>query len=349
MRLLSGLGILLICLTANSAFAVEPIPSNSAEAFKPLGKIVFEEKSHDFGSVKRGAKLTHQFKFSNQGKGVLVIQGVHAACGCTVVSTDKGKVNAYQPGEAGFVEVVFDTTNFSGRIDKDVTVITNETTRAATKLTLNASISSEIAAKPPLLDFGDVNASTGESQSFVVEAEPGVTVAADQIRYTKETLEVAVEALANNKWKFTVKLKPNVGTGFLKDMIYIPNSSVSLKELPVPIRANVQGNIRVSHNYIEFGAVAPKDAAMRTVDLVVDGGYEIVGSKAEININGSRVSDVNPFVDIKIDPKGTAGRKIAVKLKNATENSGSVHGKLLLQTTDPRQKELVVDFYAFFR
>ncbi len=339
----------LILFASFNVFAIEPIPSNSAEAFKPLGKIVFAAKTHNFGVMKRGEKLTHRFAFSNQGKGTLVIQGVHAACGCTVVSTDKNKTNAYQPGENGFIEVVFDTTNFTGRVSKAVTVITNEATKAASTLRLSADIRSEIAAKPPLLDFGDVQAQSGEVQSFVVEADPGITIQTESIRYTKEILDIAVEPMAANKWRVAVKLKPNVGTGFLKDVIYIPNSSSALKEMPVPVRANILGNIQLSQNYIEFGAVAPNNSTMRTVDLRVNGGYEIVGSKAEININGTRVNDVNPFVDIKIDPKGNVTRKIAVKLKNATESSGSVHGKLVLQTTDPRQKELVVDFYAFFR
>jgi hypothetical protein len=34
---------------------------------------------------------------------------------------------------------------------------------------------------------------------------------------------------------------------------------------------------------------------------------------------------------------------------NKTEKAGSVHGRLFIETTDPQQKEIPVDFYAFFR
>src|SRR5680860_207837 len=62
-------------------------PSN-AQSVTPadpgsLGEFEFEEMEFEFGTIKEGEKVEHQFNFTNTGESPLVISNVQASCGCT--------------------------------------------------------------------------------------------------------------------------------------------------------------------------------------------------------------------------------------------------------------------------
>lgn len=49
-------------------------------------KIHFDEMLHDFGRVRSGAVMKHEFSFTNKGNADLIIHGVLPSCGCTTVT-----------------------------------------------------------------------------------------------------------------------------------------------------------------------------------------------------------------------------------------------------------------------
>jgi len=66
----------------------------------------FEERSIDFGMVKKGEKREHTFSFTNRGDVPLVIEFIDA-CTCTTVDWSEKPV---EPGERGEIKVTFDST-----------------------------------------------------------------------------------------------------------------------------------------------------------------------------------------------------------------------------------------------
>ena len=134
---------------------------------EPSGVISFEKPLVDFGMVKRGQKLTAKFTFKNIGQGPLAIQGVQAACDCTTSDAAKGK--SFGPGDSGVLEVTFDTKDYSGKVTKAVTVITNERSMSDRTLTLTATVNSDVTATPPLADFGEVVLNHSPQQSIRIK------------------------------------------------------------------------------------------------------------------------------------------------------------------------------------
>lgn len=311
-----------------------------------LGQIRFDENSFDFGRVKRGEKLNHRFTFKNVGKGPLKVYGVHAACGCTAaeVATDK----EYPAQEGGAIDVTFDTNDFNGSIVKTVTVMTNERHVPDRTLSIKATVVSEFEINPPLADFGAVLAQTGGTQQIFIKPQPGQKFSIEKIRFNAESL--AVSSLAKDGgYLLSVELKKNISPGFLKETIYIKNDSKSLPELRIPVRATVRGNIEIEPRYLEFGAISPTAKSSRSVTVTGMQDFEIKNIRMDLNLNGTRVKDTSSL--LKMNPVSTDKLKklIAIDLMNKTEKAGSVHGKLFIETTDPQQKEISVDFYAFFR
>lgn len=100
-----------------------------------VAEIVFEEEMHDFGDITEGTKPEYVFKFKNTGKVPLIITSATGSCGCTVPAPPKEPI---APGATGEIKVSFDSSNRSGRQDKQVTVEANTMPRTTViKITSN--------------------------------------------------------------------------------------------------------------------------------------------------------------------------------------------------------------------
>lgn len=105
-----------------NAFIRMPISANKEVDIDQVAKMEFEETVYDFGTVKKGKKVTHTYEFKNTGKVPLVITDARSTCGCTVPTYPKEPI---EPGKGGRIKVVFDTTNYTDRQGKPITITAN--------------------------------------------------------------------------------------------------------------------------------------------------------------------------------------------------------------------------------
>jgi hypothetical protein len=85
-------------------------------------EISFNTLEHDFGKITAGEKVAYIFGFENTGTTDLVIATATTSCGCTVPEFDKKPI---PPDGKGTMEVVFDSSGFSGKQSKTITVRSN--------------------------------------------------------------------------------------------------------------------------------------------------------------------------------------------------------------------------------
>lgn len=88
----------------------------------PITEITFDEKEFDFGKIKEGEKVNHQFSFTNTGTEVLYIYNAAGSCGCTVPQFNTAPV---LPGKKDKIDVVFDSKGKKGEVLKIVSVRAN--------------------------------------------------------------------------------------------------------------------------------------------------------------------------------------------------------------------------------
>ena len=110
--------VLVSCKSNTSGKTVSTNEINST--VKP--QIKFDTDMHDFGEVVEGEKVSYTFKFTNTGKGPLLITGIATSCGCTVGEYTKDTI---KPGAQGDVTVSFDSWKHVGFQQKSVTVNSN--------------------------------------------------------------------------------------------------------------------------------------------------------------------------------------------------------------------------------
>jgi hypothetical protein len=99
-----------------------PRTADGATALDEMATMDFKDTLHDFGNIKEGEKVMHEFEFTNNGKSPLIIAGATGSCGCTVPSYPHDPV---PPGKTGVLKVYFDSKGKSGHQEKAVTVKSN--------------------------------------------------------------------------------------------------------------------------------------------------------------------------------------------------------------------------------
>ncbi len=124
-------------------------------------RIDFKETSWDFGRVKQGELLTHEFIFKNEGDATLVIRKVTTTCGCTAALLSADKI---PPGKEGRVEIKFDTRGYGGKVTKLLYVDSNDPERNRQQLQVGADIETPPA---PRIEIDPYNHDAG----LVVEDE----------------------------------------------------------------------------------------------------------------------------------------------------------------------------------
>lgn len=93
------------------------------------GQIEFAESVFDFGQVKEGEIVEHEYTYTNTGTAPVILSQVSASCGCTTPSYTQTPV---LPGKSGEVKVSFDSNGQVGKQQKIVTIVSNADNRVTT-------------------------------------------------------------------------------------------------------------------------------------------------------------------------------------------------------------------------
>lgn len=94
----------------------------------------------DFGQVKAGEVLKHDFIFKNESDKTLTIKDVKTSCGCTVSEV---KQKTLLPNETTLIVVQFDSEGFSGAVQQYVYVHTDSPRNPILKFTIKAEVVKE--------------------------------------------------------------------------------------------------------------------------------------------------------------------------------------------------------------
>jgi len=100
--------------------------------------------TYNWGSVPPG-KLKADLIVRNVGAGVLKIDTVRPACGCTTSPIDR---KTLQPGESATVHVTLDASYRSGHLEKSVTIVSNDSTTPYHFVRLVAEIKRAVSVVP---------------------------------------------------------------------------------------------------------------------------------------------------------------------------------------------------------
>lgn len=114
----------LVLFSVSATFAQSDIKAVDAKTSSTSSgaAIKFDQEVFDYGTIRQGEKVTHEFTFVSAGNQPLIITAAQGSCGCTVPEWPKQPL---KKGERGSVKVTFDSAGKMGMQDKTVTITSN--------------------------------------------------------------------------------------------------------------------------------------------------------------------------------------------------------------------------------
>src|ERR1051326_6641178 len=106
---------------ATALFGQQTLPQQAESS----AEIKFDEPVHSFGTLKKGANCTFDFKFKNVGSAPLIISNWATSCGCDMVTSFPKQ--PILPGQTGVITYYYDSYRI-GVFQKSLTVYSNAKT-----------------------------------------------------------------------------------------------------------------------------------------------------------------------------------------------------------------------------
>ena len=290
-------------------------------------KLELVEKSHDFGSVTEGDKLTHVFKVKNSGVGTLIIDRVTTSCGCTAAVLKKKEI---PPGSEGEIEVTFDTNRRGGDNRKTISIQSNDTTSPRTDLEIRAKVETLLSFEPAFVRMNPEFGQTQVTETWIAgklkdQAKLKIVPGADNQDVSVELAQKDVPGAAPVPGlRFKVVGKK---VGFGNGTVTVETGLEKPDKLQVGYHWTVAGNVQVVPAQLYFAAHS--NGANERV-------LRVSSRKADFKLRDAKVTS-GPFTAKISVPDAGVGYEVHVVLKKDVEATGAAAteiGKLELISND---------------
>ncbi len=203
----------------------------AAWAQTPKPRAVFKETTHDFGKIKQGDVVTHEFVFKNAGGAPLLVEKVETTCGCTAALVSEKTI---APGKEGKIKTTFDTRGYSGRLSRYIYLISNDGENTRRELTLVADIQVPPSARIDVdrynVDMGLILEGESAAARVVIkstgERELRVEVSHENIQFFSGGKPLASPFFlpTGESREVEFRFPPQAKTGLLRDYILIKSN-----------------------------------------------------------------------------------------------------------------------------
>lgn len=282
-------GGLCCVITANLILrsAAQPAPANTPATTNGIGpRIQFDSLNYDWGSVRAGAKVMHDFVFTNTGDATLQITDVQPGCHCTTVGQWTHQV---EPGKSGVIPIQFDSSGFGGPIYRTPTVSCNDKSQPTVTLQLHGTVMKPIDISRTFVML-NIPADASEETNDVVhiinnEAQPLLFAPPKSSQPT-----IAAELKTNTPGKsydVIVKTVPPLASGNNLATITLESLSSNVQPIQITVMANVQPLVTVTPPEI---AVPPGPLKMNEtfiISLQNRGSHPLALSDPSVNTSGA--------------------------------------------------------------
>ena len=216
-----------------------------------------DQSHYDFDTLDMASEGSHEFVFSNAGKGPLKLAAGQTSCRCTMSSIEQKEI---PPGGSTKVKITWKPNDRPGPYEQTAQILTNDPEKPEIALTISGRITATVRLVPAELVFSQVSttaASTAEARLLDYLEEPLKISHYDYSNpATARYFEVAVKPLAAKQLKenplarsgvlIAVTVKAGLPEGPFRQKIVFHTNVVSSPTLTLPLQGMVGGEIAVA-------------------------------------------------------------------------------------------------------
>lgn len=237
------------------ALIIVSLCSGSANA-QSWADRMFNELSHNWGPVARGATVRYPFYLTNTLNEPINIVSLRPSCGCTSGASDKSLV---QPGERATIEAQMDTTNFVGHKATIlfVTLITGSGQQAEVRLAVSSDIQSDIVLNPGTVDFGYLVAGQEVARTVRIDRVGSPEWRAVKMSSNVKGIDAKLQEIARTStgvsYELSVTLRKDAPEGVIRNDLFIHTNDPNNPAIPVLMTGQVAGALTVSPKTVNLG------------------------------------------------------------------------------------------------
>jgi len=199
-----------------------------------------EKGSFNFGTISQGKKVQHNFVIRNSGDAPLQIKQLNAACGCTAAKPSSSLI---PPGKSAEIQVTFDPTNFSGKVEKTVTMTTNAGKSPSYTFRMEADIVEELQVAPRQLSLGPLAMGATKQVSITVTNRGASNVKLLSVSANSNSLQIKgnikkAELKPGETGSIELAVTPRAEAKILSGYLHITTNNPQKREITVPVYAS---------------------------------------------------------------------------------------------------------------
>lgn len=302
---------------------------------------MFQEHSHDFGTVARGTAPEHVFEIENCYEENITIAYVRSSCGCTKVELDKQVLRTWEKAQ---LKARFDGVNFSGSREATISVGFAEPFRAEVKLSVWGKILSDIQVHPSKLDFGTLSPGGSNRQTITVTRLNNPNFSIRDVKSTFQHVGVNIDPPARNHNSVTFRihawLKDTAPPGFVQNELNLivserPGQSDEIR-IPVQFTGKILSHLEISPSILRLTDVVAGQTVTKRVVLKAKQPFRLKDVTSDNKAFSARSDDQERpvhFVEITYTaPEDVANCETELKFLTDLEAQPSVGMKATVTT-----------------
>ena len=224
---LSVVALLTNVLLASAAFAAP--------------ELTVPEGNYHFGTIPQGKKVPHNFVIRNSGDAPLQIKEVSVSCGCTAAKPSSSLI---APGKSAEIQVVFDSSNFTGRVQKSVSLVTNAGKTPNYTFYLDGTIVEVLQVSTHQLSLGPVKPGVPKQASITVTNRDANKVRLLSVSLTSNTLQIKPvirksELKPGESGSIELTITPRPDAKVMSGYLHIMTDCARKKEIIIPVYASL--------------------------------------------------------------------------------------------------------------
>lgn len=291
-RILTGGLCLAITATFIMRAAGQPAPANAPAATNGIGpRIQFDSMTYDWGTVRAGEKVLHDFVFTNTGDATLEVTGVTPGCHCTTVGDWTHQV---EPGKTGVIPIQFNSTGFGGGIYRTPSVTCNDRNHPTMRLQLHGTVLKpvDISRTFVLLSIApDASQETNEVVHIINNEDQPLLLAPP----VSSRPTIAAELKTNTPGKsydLIIKTVPPLPAGNDQAIVTLGTLSSNAEPIRIGVMASVQPVVLVTPPEIAMPAGPLETNKTISVLLQNKASHPLALSEPSVNAPGATASIV---------------------------------------------------------
>jgi len=307
-------------------------------------RAVFVEKTFNFGNVKQGGELTHRFQVKNEGTAPLLLDRVDFNLpGLTAKFKPE-----IPPGGEGFVQVDCNTASFSGPIDLEAELSSNDPAKPKFAFTLSGLIDPVIEVDPISGAYISLYPDEKKEQTLRIinhEQQP-LKISSVEKQGTHFTASLK-EVQSGNSYDLTITVPAGTPLGRYEEALLLHTNHPKFSKVPVGVNILVMRDVHAFPESVDFKGIDL--SILNQNPSLIDNLYEnVIVENRRGDFEIKSIETNVPFLKItQAPPSGRSSRfKLDIKVLKEKLAPGQISGSIRVATDVKESPEIMIPVVA---